>query len=388
MYRVLIACDKFKGSASAEDVSGALARGILAVAPTAEVRTVPVADGGDGTIEAAFAAGYTERQCSVSDAYGEQRVARFAFHEADHTAVIEVAEACGLARIDSAMLRSGELDATRASSFGVGEMILAALDLGARTVILGLGGSASSDAGLGMIRALGACAVDAHGDLVDPGGAGAGETRRIDLAGVDARLMTTQILLACDVTNPLSGPSGAAVVYGPQKGVPPERIEDLDRGLRSFAALLEAELGVESGLFTTAAGAGAAGGIGFAALAVLGGTMRPGIELVLDLVGFDEALRGVDLVVTGEGRLDEQTLSGKAPAGVLARADQVPTIVVCGTSALSTQRAREAGFREVLQLVDIEPDTARCIADPEPVLEALGRQIGERLPGLAATSFG
>jgi glycerate kinase len=280
--------------------------------------------------------------------------------------VIEVAEACGLHLVDRHALGSGALDATVATSAGAGQLIAAALDAGARSIVLGLG------------------VFDAVGAPVGPGGAGASHATRIDTAGLDPRLAGARILVASDVTNPLCGDDGAAAVYGPQKGLPPERIAEIDAGLGRFGALVERGLGAAPGEWTGRPGAGAAGGLGFAALAVLGGELRPGIDLVLDLLGFDAAVAGADLVITGEGRLDEQTLSGKAPAGVAARAGGAPVVLVCGSSALPRERAVAAGFREVFELVSIEPDAERCMREPLPLLERIGRLIGGRLAQLAA----
>lgn len=385
MSRVLIACDKFKGSATAAEVASALARGILSEQPEAVVDELPVADGGDGTVDAALASStFEERRCAVTGSYGEGREARFAFDSVARTAVIEAAEACGLRLVDPEALRSRSLDAVSATSAGVGELIVAALDSGARRIVLGLGGSATSDGGSGMLAALGARIRDATGAPVGPGGSGAALAASIDTAALDPRLRDTEILIASDVTNPLCGPDGAAGVYGPQKGVPPARIAELDAGLARFGALVERSLDTAPGAWTEHPGAGAAGGLGFAALAVLGGKMRPGIDLVLDLLHFDRAVAGADLVITGEGRLDTQTLSGKAPAGVAARAQGIPVVVVCGSSALPRERALAAGFREVFELVGIEPNVDRCIQAPVPVLERVGRMIGARLPELVS----
>ena len=379
MPRMLIAGDKFKGSASARTVAEALSRGIAAAAPEAEVVALPIADGGDGTIDAALAAGFVEHRSAVTGAYGERRDARFAVEPASGAAVIEVAEACGLRDVSAARLASGALDAAAATSWGVGELVLAALDAGARSVVLGLGGSATSDGGLGMMRALGMRVVAADGAPIDRLDEAALRGATFDASGLDPRLAGLAVQIACDVTNPLTGPDGAAAVYGPQKGLAPEQVPEVDAALHLFGAMVERALGAEPGAWAEAPGAGAAGGLGFGALAVLGGEMRSGIDLVLDLVGFDDALVGADLVITSEGRLDAQTLSGKAPAGVLRRSREVPVVVVCGSSDLTAAEVRGAGFAEVYELVALEPDAAACIAAPEPLLEVIGRRIGSAL---------
>ena len=386
MPRVLIACDKFKGSATALEVAAALRRGIIAEQPNTDVVMLPVADGGDGTVDAALAAkhpalaagsapAFEERRCTVTGPYGEPREARFAFDERAGVAVVEVAEACGVRLVDPAALRSGVLDAATATSAGVGDLILAALDAGARSVVLGLGGSATTDAGAGMLTTLGLRMLDAAGEAIGPGGAGAALAVRIDSASLDPRLARTRILIASDVVNPLCGDDGAAAVYGPQKGLPPERVAEIDAGISHFGALIERSWGAAPGEWTRRPGAGAAGGLGFAALAVLRGELRPGIDLVLDLLGFDAAVAGADLIITGEGRFDAQTLSGKAPAGVLARAGGRPVVVVCGSSELQRARAIAAGFREVYELTALEADPERCMRDPLPLLEQTGRLI-------------
>src|SRR5690606_11867102 len=237
---------------------------------------------GDGTIEVALSAGFSERRCPVRGAYGERREARFAYEAASGTALIEVAEACGLRDVDPVWLASGECDARSASSWGVGELVLAALDEGARSLVLGLGGSATTDGGLGMIGALGVRVLNAAGRSIRR--LDEKELRRasLDTRGIDPRLETLAVHVACDVANPLTGPNGAAVVYGPQKGLVPEQVPEVDAALRLFGETIESALGAAPGAWATAPGAGAAGGIGFAALAVLGGEVRSGIELVLD----------------------------------------------------------------------------------------------------------
>lgn len=379
MPRILIAGDKFKGSASARIVADALSRGIAEAAPEFEVVALPIADGGDGTIDAVLAAGFVEYRSVVTGAYGERRESRFAYRQASGAAVIEVAEACGLRDVDPDRLASGELDAAAATSWGVGELVLAALDAGAQSLVLGLGGSATSDGGLGMMRALGARVLSADGAPIERLGEAALRGATVDASGLDPRIAGLDVQIACDVTNPLVGPDGAAAVYGPQKGLSPEQVPEVDAALRLFGETVERALGAVPGTWARAPGAGAAGGLGFGALAVLGSEMRSGIDLVLDLVGFDAALAGADLVITSEGRFDAQTLSGKAPAGVLRRAGAVPVIAVCGSSTLEASEAADAGFAAVYELVALEPDIAVCIAAPEPLLAEVGRRIGAEL---------
>ncbi len=378
MTRVLLAPDKFKGTLTAGEVARHLAEGIASVSPEVEVAVLPVADGGDGTVEAAVAAGYEERSARAHGPTGEERDARWA--RRGDVAVVEMAEISGLGQLPGGMLQ-----AYAASSRGTGDVIAAALDAGASTIVLAIGGSASTDGGAGMLAALGARLTGADGQEVSDGGGGLAGATALDLSRLDARLRECDVVVACDVDNPLLGPHGAAAVYGPQKGASPDDVTALDAGLARWADLVDAAVGAGS-TDASAPGAGAAGGVGFAALAVLGARMRPGIDLVLDLVGFDEALAGSDLVVTGEGRLDEQTLSGKAPAGVAAAAAAVgtPTVAVCGRLDLELPALRAAGISAAYALTDVSDDLDECMTRPGPLLVRIGASIAEQLPRLVA----
>lgn len=362
---VLLAPDKFKGSLTARQVAGHLAAGLAAARPGLSVRTVPVADGGDGTLDAALAAGYTRRPVTVTGPTGEPVTAAFGLR--GEVAVVELAAASGLA-----LLPGGRPDPLGATSRGTGELVRAALDAGARQVVLGVGGSACTDGGAGMLQALGARLVAAGGREPAAGGGPLAGLARVGLDGLDPRLAVTEVVLASDVDNPLLGPNGAAAVYGPQKGADPDQVTALEAGLRRWAEL------VDPGA-AALPGAGAAGGVGYAALAVLGATRRPGIEVVLELTGFAAALAGARLVVTGEGALDAQTLRGKAPAGVAAaaRAAAVPVVAVCGRCELDAAALARAGFARAYPLTGVEPDLARCLAEPGPLLARLAGRIAE-----------
>jgi glycerate 2-kinase len=369
---VLIAPDKFKGSATAAEVAEHVAAGIRRAAPHVRVTPLPVADGGDGTVDAAVASGFTRRELTVAGPLGNPVRAAFALRE--DTAVVEMAEASGLRH-----LPGGRLAPLDAGTYGTGELIRAALDAGARTIVLGVGGSASTDGGAGMLTALGARFLDAEGrDL--PGGGGALERLAVaDLGGLDPRLTGggVRIVLASDVDNPLLGERGAAAVYGPQKGASPDRAARLDAGLENLVSALTQSLGPAAAEAARAPGAGAAGGIGFGALAALGAVRQSGIEVLLDVLGFEKALEDATLVVTGEGSLDEQTLHGKAPAGVAraARRLGIPVVAVCGRLLLTERQVRDAGFVAAYALTSLEPDPARCMAEPAPLLERVGAQL-------------
>lgn len=366
MRHVLLAPDKFKGTLTAIEVAEHLAAGIAAERPDVAVRRLPVADGGDGTLAAALAAGFTEVPVVASGPTGQP--CRSAYARRGDTAVVEMAAVSGLSQ-----LPGGRLAALAASSTGTGEVMAAALDAGVRTVVLGIGGSACTDGGAGLLRALGAQLTGADGEPLPQGGGALVGAWRLDLSGLRPRLAGTEVVVACDVDNPLLGPTGAAAVYGPQKGADPAAVDRLEAGLRRWAELVRAATGADPAV----PGAGAAGGVGFAALAVLGATLRPGIDLVLDLVGFQDALAGARLVVTGEGRLDEQTLHGKAPAGVAAAAGAagVRVLAVAGRCELSPEQLTAAGFATVYPLSAESPDLSECLERPGPLLERIGRRI-------------
>ncbi len=373
---MLIAPDKFKGSLEAADVAAHLAVGLLSVRPDLVVDRAPVADGGEGTVAAAVDAGYRPVTVGVTGPLGGQVQATMAVR--DDVAVIEMAAASGLGVLPLGEDGQLRIEPLRATSIGTGELIRAALDAGCRTIVLGVGGSAGTDGGAGLLTALGAQLLTADGSSVEPGGGGLQELDRVVLDGLDPRLADTQVVLAADVTNPLLGDNGAAAVFGPQKGASPDQVEVLDAALSRYAGRLAAALGEEPERHTEAEGAGAAGGVGYAVLAVLGAEKRPGIDVVLDLVGLDDRLVGVDLVITGEGSLDGQSLGGKTPIGVArrARAHQVPTVLaVCGRTLLSLDQVVGAGFDGVFALSELEPDPARSMAEAGRLLEQVGVEI-------------
>ncbi|CAL9602332.1 glycerate kinase [Streptomyces albus] len=362
--RVLIAADKFKGSLTAVEVADRVSAGIRKARPEAGIEAVPVADGGDGTVAAAVAGGFTRHEVEVTGPTGAPVTAAFALREG--TAVVEMAEAAGLQH-----LPRGVFVPLTATTYGVGELLLAALDAGAHTVILGVGGSATTDGGAGMLDALGARLLDRDGDTVPWGGGGLRELVTADLSGLDERLGKTEFVLASDVDNPLTGPKGAAAVYGPQKGASDADVTLLDDALTHLAEVLGAQEAAAS------PGAGAAGGIGFAALVGLRARFRPGIEIMMEELGVEAAIGRASLVITGEGSLDEQTLHGKAPAGVAAAARRAgkPVVAVCGRLAIDAARLKAAGIERAYALTDIESDVERCIAEAGPLLEALAERL-------------
>ena len=365
--RVVVAPDKFKGSLSAPQVAAHVSAGLERTVPSVEVRQVPVADGGEGTLDAAVSAGFRRVPVTAEGPTGEP--VETSYVERDGVAVIELADVSGLRRLPGGRVAPGT-----ASSYGTGEVLRAALDAGCRRLVLGIGGSACTDGGAGLVQALGGRLRNADGEGIGRGGAALGCVEILDLAGIHPALRTAEVVVASDVDNPLLGPRGAAAVYGPQKGASAADIAELDAALARWAQAVSAATGVEA---AGQPGAGAAGGVGFAALAVLGATLRPGIDLILELVDFSATLPGAGLVVTGEGSLDEQTLHGKAPVGVaaVARSAGIPIVAVAGRSLLTPAELAPTGIRAAYALTDIEPDPDRCMREAGPLLELLAERV-------------
>ena len=350
---MLLAPDKFKGTLTAGQVADHLAAGLRRAASALEVRAVPVADGGEGTVDAACAAGFDRLVTTVTGPLGTPVRAMLAYRSG--TAVVELAQAAGLG------WGSSPLSAT---SYGVGELIRVAMDLGCQRIVLGLGGSACTDGGAGLLRALGALVLDTEGVPVGPGGGGLAEVAKVDFSGLDSRLSQVELVLATDVDNPLSD---AASVYSPQKGANPIQVSLLAEALERWAEVVGGD--------PTLPGSGAAGGVGYAALAVLGAVRRAGVDVLLDLCGFGEALHDAALVITGEGSLDAQSLRGKAPVGVARASRGVPVVAVAGVCSLTSADLFGAGIRAAYALTDLEPDPARCRARPGPLLELTAERI-------------
>jgi glycerate kinase len=375
--RIVLAPDKFKGSMAAAGVADALADGILAERPDVDAVRLPVADGGDGTVAAALAAGYAPVEVIADGPTGVPHTATYARQGDD--AVVELADVCGLA-----LLPPGGLDPLHASTFGLGQVVAHAIDAGARRLLLGIGGSASTDGGAGMVQALGAEMVDASDEPIGRGGAALAALSRLDITALRRRLTGVDVVVASDVDNPLLGPRGAAAIFGPQKGASPREVTQLEQALAVWARAVTEVVGVD---YARSPGAGAAGGTGFAAVALMNATMAPGIDVVLDLLGFHDAVVGADLVVAAEGALDAQSLAGKAPMGVAnaARRAGAPVVAVAGVSTLTEPQLQRVGIRAVYPLSDLEPDVRRSISDPAPLLRRVGRRIAvEWVPSRAA----
>ncbi|OBK80805.1 glycerate kinase [Mycobacterium sp. 1164985.4] len=319
--KIVLAPDSFKESMTASEAVAAMRAGVAAVLPGADVVGVPMADGGEGTVDAVVDALHGEHvDVAVSDALGRTVTARYGYVPLRQLAVIEMAAAAGLE-----LIAPEKRNILSASTFGVGQLIRAALDRGAEDFLIGLGGSATNDGGTGMLTALGAAFLDADGKPLAPGGGDLDRLERVDLTGLDPRLREVRIRVASDVTAPLLGPSGASAVFGPQKGAGPDDVTRLEAGLARLASVASATLG---GTQPQRPGAGAAGGAGFALVEFLGAVSRSGVEEVAETVGLERALYGADWVFTGEGSVDAQTVMGKTPYGVARAAVRAGASVV------------------------------------------------------------
>ncbi|WP_415855977.1 glycerate kinase [Sinomonas sp. G460-2] len=369
--RILIAPDKFKGSLTAAQAADAMAEGALSVYPDAEVTRVPIADGGEGTLEAAVAAGFEERNNAVVGPILRPVGASWAIRGT--TAVIETAQSSGLALLDSGPTPEA---AGRAHSYGAGQLIAAALDAGATEIVLGLGGSAMTDGGSGALRALGLKPLNAAGNVVPLGGAALADVVTIDASELDPRLARARFRIAVDVRNPLHGPDGAAHVFGPQKGADPETVAALDAGLSTWARVLAESTGRD----VDVPGSGAAGGFPAAFLAYTGAELESGFELVADLVGLDGKLDCADLVITGEGSLDGQSLTGKAPIALADRARErgIPVVAAAGRILATAEELAEHGIEAAGALVDLAPSPAEAMAEGAAYLR---RAVAELLAG-------
>ncbi|WP_227763764.1 glycerate kinase [Zhaonella formicivorans] len=344
--RVVVAPDSYKGSMSAVEVADIIEKGLKTVFPDAEISKVPIADGGEGTVDAFLAAlGGERRELEVTGPLGDKVKAFFGILPGGETAVVEMAAASGLP-----LVPPEKRNPLVTTTYGTGELIKAALEAGCSTIIVGIGGSATNDGGMGMAQALGIGFYDSRGEELGFGGENLGKLAKIEMAGLNPKVKTAKILVACDVDNPLCGPHGASAVFGPQKGATPEMVEVLDRGLACFARVIKEQAGAD--IFNMP-GAGAAGGLGAGLVGLLGAELRPGIEIVIENTGLAEKISGADLVITGEGRTDFQTARGKAPVGIarLAKKYQVPVIAISGSLGDGYQEVYEAGLDAVFSIV-------------------------------------
>jgi len=356
--KVILAFDSFKGSLTAAEACAAAAEGVARRGGT-ETVACPLSDGGEGFAEAMRAAGGEARALAVTGPLFQQVRAEIVYLDNGNTAIIESAQACGLG-----LVPPGEQSPLRTTTRGLGEMLAAAIDAGAETLVVGLGGSATNDGGMGMLSALDWGFLDAEGALLPPVGASLGRVARITPG---RRLREVRIIAACDVTNPLYGPQGAACTFAPQKGASPAEVEALDTGLRHYARVCAEFLGED---YADQPGAGAAGGLGFALLAFLGAAFQPGAALAIKLTGLEEALRGADLCLTGEGRTDGQTAYGKLPAAVAARCHTagVPCVCLSGSLGEGWRALYDHGFTALFSISQRPQDLPAALAESSAAL--------------------
>ena len=362
--RVVVAPDSYKGSVSAVGVAAALERGVLRVFPQAEVRKIPIADGGEGTVEALVTAtGGQMRQERVRGPLGEPVEACWGILGDGETAVIEMAAASGLP-----LVPQERRDPRITTTYGTGELIRAALDAGLRRIIIGIGGSATNDGGTGMAQALGAKFLAADGAELPPGGGALARLETIDLSGLDSRMAETEITVACDVDNPLCGSRGAAAVFGPQKGATPAMVAELDAALGRFAGCAQSATGRD---VADLSGAGAAGGLGAGLLFFTPAKLRPGVEIVLEAVKFAEVVKDAAFVITGEGRTDFQTAFGKAPVGVAKVAKQfgVPVFCISGGLGDGADDVLAQGIDATMSICSRPLSLDECMRDGATLIE-------------------
>ncbi len=366
---IIVAVDSFKGSCTTLEAARAVARGIAKVDLAAHITIVPIADGGEGTCLALSEglSGVLHHRL-VRGPLGDATEAVFAVLP-DGTGVVELAAASGLT-----LLSQERLDPLRTSTYGTGQLIAAALDLGCRRLIIGLGGSATNDGGMGLASALGVRFYDQLGCLLPEGGAALANLHRIDLSGLDKRFAATEVIIACDVNNPLCGPQGASAIFGPQKGASPLQVLQLDAALLHYASLLQTQLGLDLAVLP---GAGAAGGAALALMAFGNGKIQRGIDVMLDLADFDSLLQSTDLVITGEGRIDSQTVFGKVPVGVAARAKQrqVPVVAITGCIADGAEAVYAQGIDALLSIANGPISLQESMRQAEILIEATAERI-------------
>jgi glycerate kinase len=360
MKKVVIAPQGFKESLTGMEIARAMEQGVRAVWPEAEVVLAPVADGGDGTLQSLVdSSGGEVRTVTVKDPLGRPVKAQWGAMGDGKTAVVEMARSSGLA-----LLSPAERNPRKTTTYGVGQVIKAALDAGFTRLITGIGGSATNDGGAGMAQALGAKLLDPSGKELEPGGAALANLARIDMSGFDSRLKKVSIEVACDVNNPLCGPTGASAIFGPQKGATPEVVQELDAALAHFADVIRRDLGKD---VSEIPGAGAAGGLGAGLMAFANARLRLGADIVLEAVGLEKKLAGADLVIVGEGQFDRSTVFNKSPVAVAQRAKQrsIPVIGIAGSLGAGYREVHEHGIDAVFSLVSRPMTLEEAMKDTE-----------------------
>ncbi|MGG0717713.1 glycerate kinase [Robertmurraya massiliosenegalensis] len=367
--KIIIASDSFKGSYSTFEVADAIEKGIRKVNKEATIIKIPVADGGEGTVDAlVLGTGGRYEEVDVFGPLGTKTTANIGVLK-DNVAVIEMASASGLP-----LLKKSELNPLLTTTYGTGQMIKAALDLGCRKILIGLGGSATNDGGVGMAQALGVSFKNRFGEEIGFGGSELIHIHDIDIANLDKRIYETEIIIMSDVTNPLCGKNGASYIYGPQKGATKEIIELLDHHLSHYASVLKEKLGKD---VKEVEGAGAAGGLGAGILAFCNGIMSPGIDKVLEVSGLNEHLNDADLVITGEGRIDYQTIYGKVPVGVGIKSlsKNVPVVAIVGSIGEGASEVYSHGINAIFDIINKPMSLTDAMESVSPLLEQAAENV-------------
>jgi glycerate kinase len=368
--KIVLAPDSYKGSLAAKEACAALSAGVSKAGPDAQIVAVPMADGGEGTVQSLVdATGGQLLKAEVQNPLGVKISAQYGILGDGETAVIEMAEASGLY-----LIKKEERNPLHTCTYGTGQLIRAALERGCRKFILGIGGSATNDGGTGMARALGVRFLDAQGQELPPGGGSLRDLTRIDFSGLDPRLKECTFTVACDVDNSLCGPRGASFVFGPQKGATPALAAQLDANLEHYAQIIQQDLGIG---VKDRPGAGAAGGLGAGMLAFLDAALQPGVEIVIAAVGLRENLAGADLVITGEGQCDFQSVHGKVPFGVAKEAAKlgIPCVVIAGTVGRGVEELYAHGVTSVFSLIDRPLSLEEAMAEAGELLEKAAERI-------------
>ncbi|WP_165733055.1 glycerate kinase [Polaribacter sp. 20A6] len=368
--KIVLAPDKFKNSLTGLEFCNIVEKGILEEFPNTEILKLPLADGGDGTIEVVeFYLKGSTINVKVNNPFFETINATYIYSEKTSTAFIEMAEASGVK-----LLKPAQFDCKNATTLGTGEMIIDAINKGAKTIIIGIGGSATNDCGIGMATALGYQFLDKNNEKVKPIGANLSNIKSIDVTNVHPKLSAVDFKIACDVTNPLYGKNGAAYVYGAQKGASKDEIIMLDKGLEDFSEILNAIFTID---VQSVKGAGAAGGMGIASKLFLNGTLEPGIQLIKNIANFDTQIEGADWIITGEGKLDTQTMSGKTIQGVLtsATAKKIKVAAFCGTIDLDGKQPEDFGIQYTDAVINYAKDLEGSMKKSAKYLNLLSRKF-------------
>jgi glycerate kinase len=371
---ILIAPDSFKDCLSAMEVAAALERGILKIIPDAACTLLPLADGGEGTVESVIdATGGKLIELQVMDPLMREVDSFYGITGDGTTAVVEMAAASGIE-----LLKQGERDPWITTTYGTGQLIRDALDRGVKKILLGIGGSATNDGGAGMAKALGVQFLGKYGPINVQGGGALAEVKELQMEGLDRRIFGTEIIVACDVNNPLTGPQGASAVYGPQKGGDEDQLKSLDRNLANLAGLIRNQLGKE---IDAVPGAGAAGGLGAGLMAFLDARLVSGFDMIAGVVGLEEKIRENDLVITGEGRIDDQTRFGKTPFGVaqMAKKHGLPVIAVAGTLDEDAGLLYDFGFNVLMSIQEKPGNLEFSLKNGETLLERTGERVARLL---------